>query len=169
MTARPAPCPPGVARVSACWAMHAFDAHRAVVLSEGPGGERRIHRTSDGGHTWHPSYRDTDPTARYECLAFWDDQHGIALGGSVGRLHLLSTGNGGRSWAVTEPTIEPSAAPPAEPRAAARAAARWWTVSGLILTGSLNARATVGSLGVLHSRDRGRTWRAAMGGAEPPA
>ncbi|MGW1603368.1 helix-turn-helix domain-containing protein [Streptomyces eurythermus] len=51
----------------------AFDARRAVVLAIGAGEASRVYRTDDGGTAWTESFRNTDPRAFYDCLAFFDD------------------------------------------------------------------------------------------------
>jgi photosystem II stability/assembly factor-like uncharacterized protein len=92
--------------------IEAFDAHRAVILSIGEGGDSRIYRTSDGGQSWHLGFANTDPAAFYDCLGFWDDQHGLAMSDPVdGRFRVVSTRNGGRSWSVVDPAGMPAALP----------------------------------------------------------
>src|SRR6185312_4292580 len=62
------------------------------------------------GRTWTETYRNPDPAAFYDCLAFSDSRHGLALGDPVnGHFQLLSTGDGGRHWdtqAVAIPALE---------------------------------------------------------------
>ena len=44
----------------------------AVVLSIGPGEASRIFQTEDGGATWTERFRNTDPEAFFDALAFAD-------------------------------------------------------------------------------------------------
>ncbi|MBV2355336.1 oxidoreductase [Streptomyces sp. J2-1] len=136
--------------------VEAFDGRRAVVLAIGEGDASRVYRTEDGGATWKESFRNADPKAFYDCLAFFDSRHGLAVGDPVdGRFRVLSTADGGRSWRVL-----PSAGmPPAlDGEAAFAASGQCLVTSGgrdaWIATGG-GARARV-----LHSADRGLTWRA---------
>ena len=70
----------------------AFDARRAVVLSIGEGDQSRIYATTDGGATWTETFRNTDPRAFYDCMAYFDRRHGLALSDPVdGRFRILST------------------------------------------------------------------------------
>ncbi|MFJ4713379.1 WD40/YVTN/BNR-like repeat-containing protein [Streptomyces sp. NPDC088785] len=147
--------PPGAAGLE-LRDVEAFGTRRAVVLAIGEGDASRIFRTDDAGATWTESFRNTDPKAFYDCVAFFDPRHGLAMSDPVdGRFRLLSTRDGGRSWSVL-----PSAGmPPALPGEAGFAASGQCLVTSgprdvwLATGGGADAR-------VLHSADRGRTWRA---------
>ncbi|MBT2407373.1 MULTISPECIES: oxidoreductase [unclassified Streptomyces] len=135
--------------------VEAFDARRAVALSIGEGEASRVLRTEDGGATWTETFRNPDPHAFYDCLTFFDSRHGLAMSDPVdGKFRILSTDDGGRSWEVL-----PSAGmPDALPGEAGFAASGQCLVSAgprdvwLATGGGAVAR-------VLHSADRGRTWR----------
>lgn len=138
--------------------VEAFDARHAVVLAIGEGEASRVFRTTDGGATWTESFRNTDPAAFYDCMTFFDRRHGIALGDPVdGKYRILSTADGGRSWRVL-----PSAGmPAAQPGEAAFAASGQCLVS----SGSRDAWIATGGAAtarVLHSADRGLTWKVAQ-------
>jgi photosystem II stability/assembly factor-like uncharacterized protein len=136
--------------------IEAFDAHRAVILSIGPGPDSRIYRTADGGKSWTETFRNDDPAAFYDCMAFLDDRHGLALSDPVdGKFRIASTSDGGRSWAV----LPNAGMPPALAGEFAFAASgtclvaehgRAWFATG----GGTTAR-------VFRSDDRGRTWTVA--------
>ncbi|MFH9674101.1 WD40/YVTN/BNR-like repeat-containing protein [Streptomyces sp. NPDC017405] len=135
----------------------ASGARRAVVLAVGEGEASRVYRTDDGGTTWTESFRNTDPAAFYDCLAFFDHRHGLAVSDPVdGRFRLLSTADGGRSWRV----LPAAGMPPALDGEAAFAASGGCLVTAgprdvwLATGGGARAR-------VLHSADRGLTWTAA--------
>ncbi len=77
----------------------AFDADTAFLLSIGPGALSRIYKTSDGGASWALRYQNADPKVFLDALAFWDPEHGIALGDPVdGRFVILTTDDAGLSW-----------------------------------------------------------------------
>ncbi|MGW4688152.1 WD40/YVTN/BNR-like repeat-containing protein [Streptomyces sp. NPDC004244] len=140
--------------------IEAFDARRAVALSIGEGETSRVLRTEDGGRTWTEAFRNTDPRAFYDCLTFFDSRHGLAVSDPVdGRFRVLSTDDGGRSWAV----LPEAGMPEALPGEAGFAASGQCLVSSgprdvwLATGGGTVAR-------ILHSADRGRTWRAAESG-----
>ncbi|MEV6384358.1 oxidoreductase [Streptomyces sp. NPDC051773] len=137
--------------------IEAFDARRAVVLAIGEGEASRVYRTDDGGATWSESFRNTDPRAFYDCLTFFDSRRGLAMSDPVdGRFRILSTEDGGRSWNV----LPNEGMPPAlEGEAGFAASGQCLVASGprdvwLATGGAARAR-------VLHSADRGRTWKAA--------
>lgn len=140
--------------------IEAFDARRAVALSIGEGAASRVLRTEDGGTTWAETFRNPDPRAFYDCLAFSDFRYGLAVSDPVdGKFRILSTDDGGRTWAVL-----PSAGmPDALPGEAGFAAGGQCLVSAgshdvwLATGGAATAR-------VLHSADRGRTWQVAESG-----
>ncbi|GGJ87958.1 oxidoreductase [Pilimelia anulata] len=133
----------------------AWDADRAVILSIGEGEASRIYRTRDGGRTWTEGFRNTDPKAFYDCLAFFDTRHGLALSDAVdGKFRLVSTSNGGDSWSVV----------PSDGMPAAQAGEGAFAASGTCLVaqrgGSAAWFATTGSprSRVFRTDDRGLTW-----------
>lgn len=125
-----------------------------MVLAIGEGEASRVFRTDDAGATWTESFRNTDPRAFYDCLAFFDRRHGIALSDPVdGAYRILSTGDGGRSWRVL-PTD-------GMPRAQSGEAAFAASGQCLVSVGSRDAWIATGGAAtarVLHTSDRGRTW-----------
>ncbi|MCB5180744.1 WD40/YVTN/BNR-like repeat-containing protein [Streptomyces antimicrobicus] len=137
--------------------IEAFDARRAVALSIGEGEDSRVFRTEDGGATWSETFRNPDPKAFYDCLTFSDPRHGLAMSDPVdGKFRILSTDDGGRSWRV----LPADGMPAALPGEAGFAASGQCLVSAgprdvwLATGGGATAR-------VLHSADRGLTWRVA--------
>ncbi|MFF1392818.1 WD40/YVTN/BNR-like repeat-containing protein [Streptomyces sp. NPDC058287] len=136
--------------------IEAFDSRRAVVLAIGEGDASRVFRTDDGGATWTESFRNPDPKAFYDCLTFFDARHGLAMSDPVdGKYRILSTRDGGRSWDVLPSDGMPAAQ---EGEAGFAASGQCLVSSGprdvwLATGGAARAR-------VLHSSDRGLTWRA---------
>jgi photosystem II stability/assembly factor-like uncharacterized protein len=147
--------PPGTAELQ-FRDIEAFDARRAVVLAIGEGEASRVYRTADGGATWTESFRNTDARAFYDCLTFFDREHGLAMSDPVdGKFRILSTRDGGRSWTVLPNDGMPAAL---EGEAGFAASGQCLVSSGpkdvwMATGGGAHAR-------VLHSSDRGLTWRA---------
>jgi len=83
--------------------VQAVDAKTAYLLSAGPGTASRIYKTTDGGQNWQLQFVNREPTAFYDCFAFWDADHGIAWSDNVnGRFPVVRTANGGQRWVVTD-------------------------------------------------------------------
>ncbi|HVA64761.1 MAG TPA: hypothetical protein VNF74_13630 [Terriglobales bacterium] len=136
----------------------AFSARLAYLMAIGPQGG--IFKTSDGGAHWREQYTNPDPAFFLDALAFWDANHGLALGDPLdGRFLLLRTDDGGQSW-------QPAAVvPPALPGEGAFAASGTALV---VLPGHPHghpdawfATGGAGTARLFHSLDRDRTWRAA--------
>ncbi len=91
--------------------IQAFDQNTAFVLSIGPGDQSRIYKTSDGGKIWQRQFTNSDPKAFYDCFAFWDSTHGIAVSDSVdGKFPLIATSDG-MTWNPVLPKNMPAALP----------------------------------------------------------
>ncbi len=135
-------------------AVKAFSASTAYLMSAGPGEESRIYKTKDGGKTWVLQFKNAEPAAFYDAIAFWDETHGIALSDAVkGRFQLLATEDGGAKWKLVPEKSLPEALPNEGCFAASgtclitRGDADVWFCTGSAKT----AR-------VFHSSDRGKTW-----------
>ncbi|GAA3003509.1 oxidoreductase [Streptosporangium longisporum] len=134
--------------------VEALGPREAVVLSIGEGADSRVYRTDDAGRTWAETFRNDEPRAFYDCMAFFDREHGLAMSDPVdGRFRILSTGDGGRSWRVLPSDGMPAALPG---EAGFAASGQCLTTSGerdvwLATGGADRSR-------VFHSRDRGLTW-----------
>ncbi len=134
--------------------VEAFSARGATVLAIGEGSQSQVWRTGDGGRHWRATFVNPDPAAFYDCMAFWDRRHGIAMGDPVdGRWQILRTADGGRSWRLARHLPE------------ARDGEFGFAASGTCITvaGRADAWFAGGGTGarVWHSRDRGRTWSVA--------
>jgi photosystem II stability/assembly factor-like uncharacterized protein len=132
--------------------IQAFDAEKAFVLSIGPGDQSRIYKTIDGGKTWKLQFTNPQAKAFYDCFAFWDSKHGIAMSDSIdGEFPLLTTSNG-ESWKPLKPRTLPAAVPNEGGFAASGTCV---AVAGKndawFVTGGPAAR-------VFHSANRGRDW-----------
>jgi len=79
--------------------VHAISATTAWLLSIGNGPDSRIYQTTDGGRNWTEQFRNSDPKAFYDCLAFWDARRGVVISDAVGdSIVIRRTEDGGRSW-----------------------------------------------------------------------
>lgn len=153
--------PPGGA-VDSFRDVEAFDRDHALVLALPIGDElSRIYRTADGGATWQLVFRNTLPDAFYDCMAFFDDRHGLAVSDPVGgKYRILATEDGGRTWRQTPSGGMPAATPGDSALA---------TGTCMVANGRLNAWfGTTGTSDgsshnpqVFHTRDGGKTWSAA--------
>jgi photosystem II stability/assembly factor-like uncharacterized protein len=137
--------------------IEAFDEKTACVLSIGPGELSRIYKTVDGGLHWTLPHTNRDPNGFLDAIAFWDPDHGLALGDPVdGRYVILATDDGGKTWAK----IPEAGMPPALAGEGAFAASG----TCLVVQGDSNAWFGTGggaSARVFRSTDRGRTWSVA--------
>jgi photosystem II stability/assembly factor-like uncharacterized protein len=137
--------------------IEAFDARHAVILAIGEGEDSRILVTDDGGASWTETFRNTDPAAFYDCMAFSSPRRGLALSDPVGgRFRLVETSDGGRSWSLVDPAGMP----------AAQHGEFAFAASGTCLTAGVGGRAYLASGGVdpgrvFTSTDHGRTWAVA--------
>jgi photosystem II stability/assembly factor-like uncharacterized protein len=132
-----------------------FDQSTAFVLSIGPGEQSRIYKTTDGGKTWLLQFTNKDPKAFYDCFAFGDRKHGIALSDSVdGRFPLISTADG-KTWSPIDIKKMPAALPNEGAFAASGTCIATFDENDVWFgTGGPAAR-------VFHSSDRGRSWTVA--------
>ena len=137
----------------------AFSADEAFLMSSGPGDQSRIYHTSDAGQHWQLEFRNTNPKAFFDSIAFWDRTHGIVLGDptpdEAGQLkfQLLITSDG-ESWTPI-PTAQ---LPPALEGEGAFAASN--TCLSILPNDPNIWFATGGKAArVFHSPDRGHTWQ----------
>jgi len=141
--------------------VEAFSADLAYLLSAGPGDRARIYKTTDAGKNWSLQFTYDNSKGFIDCMAFWDADHGIALGDPVPdhaaklKFELITTDDGGKNWKP----IPPDPLPPAiEGESAFAASGTCITVQGKtnvwFATGGKVAR-------VFRSTDAGKTWTVA--------
>ena len=135
--------------------IQAFDWDTAYVLSIGPGDQSRIYKTADGGRIWQRQFTNSDPRAFYDCFAFWDSKHGIAVSDSVdGKFPLIATSDGA-TWAPVAVKSMPAALPNEGAFAASGTCIATYGKNDVWFgTGGPAAR-------VFHSSDRGGSWTVA--------
>ncbi|MFG0264567.1 MAG: WD40/YVTN/BNR-like repeat-containing protein [Rhodopirellula sp. JB055] len=75
----------------------AFSANVACIASAGT--PAVLLRTEDGGATWKETFRAESETAFFDAMQFWDTERGLAVSDPVvGRLLVVETNDGGKSW-----------------------------------------------------------------------
>ncbi|MCH1866323.1 oxidoreductase [Nocardioides sp. CFH 31398] len=126
----------------------------AVALSIGEGEASRVFRTTDDGRTWSETFRNTEPTAFYNCVDFFPGgEVGLAVSDPVdGRFRIIRTTDGGASWRVLPDAGMPDSTGEAN-----------FAASGdcLVTHGREASFGTGGDRSrVFTSRDRGLTWTA---------
>lgn len=136
--------------------VEAFDANTAYLLSIGAGRQSRIYKTHNGGRNWILQFTNSNAKAFFDAMAFWDQNHGIALSDPVdGHFLLIRTSDGGKTWQEVPARNLPAALPN---EAAFAASGTCLTAQGKnhvwFATGGGAAR-------VFRSADRGDTWTAA--------
>jgi photosystem II stability/assembly factor-like uncharacterized protein len=129
----------------------------AYALSIGNGPASRIYKTTDAGATWRLQFKNDDPKAFYDAMSFWDANHGIVIGDSIdGQFCIMTTENGGRSWA----RVPANDLPPSLENEGAFAASG----TNIALFGKSHAWIGTGAgakARVLRTTDRGRSWKVA--------
>ena len=132
--------------------VHALDESTAYALSSGTGDQSRVFKTTDGGASWTLQLQNPDPEGFFDCFDFWDGEHGLLYGDSVGGGLVLFETSDGNTWTRL----------PAERLPAARPGEGGFAASGtcLITVGETTAYVGTGagSSRVLRTRDRGRSW-----------
>ena len=132
--------------------VQAFSSEIAYLMSAGLGDQSRIYKTEDGGKHWTLQFTNKEVKGFFDCMAFWDRDHGIVLGDPVsGKFAALATENG-ENW-VPIPAAQLPAAVDGEAAFAA---------SGTCVAVSGNSDVWFGTGGtvarVFHSADRGKSW-----------
>lgn len=134
--------------------VEAFSADQAYLLAAGPGEQSRIYKTTDGGKTWALQFTNHDPKGFYDCMAFWDPTHGIAVGDPVdGKFELIATGDGA-TWNPLPDASLPRSLATEGAFAASGTCLSIQDENVWLVTGGSAAR-------VFRSSNRGNTWAAA--------
>lgn len=119
-------------------------------FGSGAGAEARVGRTSDGGRTWtivNTPVIHGSSGAGISTVAFFDERHGLALGGDLARAeeftdNVAETTDGGATWQlVGRPTFSGS------------------VYGSAVVPGRARTVVAVGPKGASWSDDAGRTWQ----------
>jgi photosystem II stability/assembly factor-like uncharacterized protein len=134
----------------------AFSANVAYLLSIGNGENSRIYKTTDGGRNWTLQFKNSNPKAFFDAMAFWDERNGIAVSDPVdGHFVIIRTSDGGGTWKQISPDHMPAAL---DGEGAFAASGTCIAVNGSkdvwFGTGGPRAR-------VFHSADGGQSWEVA--------
>jgi photosystem II stability/assembly factor-like uncharacterized protein len=129
-------------------------AYLMSIGTSGDPGDFRIYKTADGGATWTIQFQNQNPSAFYDCMAFWSPQRGIAHSDSVNGVFPDLRTTDGATWNDISGNL-----PPALPGEGSFAS------SGTCVAtqGGQNAWIATGvaaTVRVLATRDGGDTWNA---------
>ena len=132
--------------------VEAFDENTAYLLSIGDGEASRIYKTSDGGATWKMQFKNENPKAFFDAIAFWDRNNGIAMSDPVDGKYVLITTSDGENWKL----LGTDKMPPAKQGEAAFAASGTCLIvngksDAFLVSGGADAR-------VFRSNNRGLSW-----------
>ncbi|WP_020469299.1 WD40/YVTN/BNR-like repeat-containing protein [Zavarzinella formosa] len=134
--------------------VEAFGGSTACLLAAGEGDKSRIYKTTNGGKTWAVRFKNSDPAAFYDAMAFWDQKNGIALGDPVkGRFQLIFTDDARETWKLLPEKSLPLALEKESCFAASGTC--------LVTVGKSDVWFCTGgakTTRVFHSTDRGRSW-----------
>jgi photosystem II stability/assembly factor-like uncharacterized protein len=135
--------------------VEAFDSNIAYLLAAGPGEQSRIYKTQDAGKHWDLQFTNHEPKGFFDCMSFWSEQRGIALGDPVnGKFQIITTQDGGKHWNYVDSMRMPAALTGEGAFAASGAC--------IATEGKNNAWFATGGSGarVFRSADGGRSWDA---------
>lgn len=132
--------------------VHAVDAETAYLLSAGSGEQSRIFKTINGGREWELLFTNQEPDGFFDCMDFWDANHGLAYGDSVRDELVVIATSDGRAWQRLAPDPFPAALP----------GEGGFAASGICLITRGDASAFIatgaGAARVLSTADRGQSW-----------
>lgn len=132
--------------------IEAFDAETAYILSIGEGENSRIYKTMDGGKNWKLQFKNTNPKAFFDALAFWDKTNGMAMSDPVDGKYLLIKTTDGETWTVSDNAQMPNTK---DGEAAFAASGTCLLLNGknniFLISGGNDAR-------VFRSENRGANW-----------
>ncbi len=136
--------------------VHAVNGSTAYLLAAGPGDMSRIYKTVDAGTSWELQFVNDQPEAFFDCLDFWDADHGVAFSDAVdGAFVILKTNDGGAAWGRLPAASVPDAQ---EGEGSFAASGTCLSISGdrhgWIGTGAADTAR------ILVTRDRGLSWHA---------
>ena len=84
--------------------VYAADSNTAYLLSIGNGDQSRIYKTTDAGAHWTLQLTNSDSLGFFDCMDFWDRDHGIMIGDAVkGSIVIHATSDGGVHWTRVPP------------------------------------------------------------------
>lgn len=132
--------------------LFAFDAQTAVIANAGA--PAYILYTKNGGASWDQVYKNDDTAAFFDGIGFWNNKDGIIYGDPIkGRMLLLATNDGGRTWKELPEASRPVLAEGEASFAASGTTIRCLKNNKLVIaTGGKVSR-------LLLSENKGKNWR----------
>jgi photosystem II stability/assembly factor-like uncharacterized protein len=132
--------------------LYAFSSQKAVIANAGAPANILI--TEDGGKNWNVVYTNNDTASFIDGVDFWNDREGLVYGDPInGRMLLVKTIDGGKSWSMLtdkeRPLLSPGEASFAASGTNIRCAGRSLVVIG---TGGKSSRLWV-------SENKGSSWK----------
>lgn len=126
----------------------------AYLMAAGPGEDSRIYKTEDGGATWALQFQNEDPSAFYDCFAFWDAKSGVTFSDGVNGVFPAIRTTNGRTWQNIGSRLP-----------AAQAGEAAFAASGTCIAAQGGKRAWIATGGapkarVLATTDGGDSWQA---------
>ena len=138
--------------------IEAIDEGTAVVISAGSPGQ--IYRTTNGGSRWKLCYQNDNPKVFFDAMTFWNKRYGVAMSDPIdGRLFLIGTNDGGKSWRPLPPSRMPKLRSGEAGFAASGTNICTLGKKGLVVAlanGSMNSGTLTSRM--LYSPDHGSTW-----------
>jgi photosystem II stability/assembly factor-like uncharacterized protein len=110
-------------------------------------------KSDDKGASWSIVYQENHPDIFYDCMKFWDDDNGIAMGDPTdGCLSVIITGDGGNHWKKVDCSVLPATAAGEAAFAASNTNISLLGNHAWIASGGKKAR-------IFHSPNRGKSWK----------
>ncbi len=132
--------------------LYAMDSNNAIIANAGS--PAYVLRTGDGGANWEKVYENSDSAAFIDGADFWNRRRGIIHGDPIdGRMLLLYTRDGGRSWKERRKRSRPEMGQGEASFAASGTSVSCFLHSAVVVVAG-------GRTSKLYfSRSRGRRWR----------
>lgn len=126
----------------------------AYLMAAGTGEASRIYKTEDGGASWTLQFQNENPSAFYDCFAFWDKKSGVTFSDAVNGVFPAIRTTNGKTWENIGARLPAAQAGEAAFAASGTCVAvqggkRAWITTG----GAAKAR-------ILATTDGGDTWKA---------
>jgi len=114
----------------------------------------RIYKTTDGGATWKIQFKNQNPSAFYDCFAFWTPTRGIVHSDSINGVFPDRRTTNGSNWNSIANSMPPALVGEFSFASSGTCVATQGLLNAWIATGGAS------SARVLATRDGGNTWNA---------
>lgn len=110
-------------------------------------------KSDDKGASWKIVYQENHPDIFYDCMRFWDDDNGIAMGDPIdGCLSVIIAEDGGNHWKKVDCSVLPATTEGEAAFAASNTNISLFGNHAWIASGGKKAR-------IFHSPDQGKSWK----------